>query len=155
MQNYNICSIINNERYIVEQMSYIIDVTYNVLKHGNLEQSGKEIHYIAQECCCESYYDDYEFERNVCIQRNHCVITVKFATSVCLIEFLKKIKRLKYLHVETIYRENMSMTMTNILYASTYYLTQLMDKHLAKKYKADKRERTYSEDEINILNALH
>jgi hypothetical protein len=68
---------------------------------------------------------------------------------------LKKIKRLKYLHVETIYRENMSMTMTNILYASTYYLTQLMDKHLAKKYKADKRERTYSEDEINILNALH
>ena len=135
-------------------MSYIIDVTYNVLKHSNVEQSGKEIMNIAEECCCESYYDDYEFERNVCIQRNHCVITVKFATSTSLIEFLKKIKKLKYLHVETIYRENMSMSMTNILYASTYYLTQLMDKHVAKKYKANKRERTYSEDETNILYAL-
>jgi len=135
-------------------MSYIIDVTYNVLKHSNSQQSGKEIMIIAQECCCESYYDDYEFERNVYIQRNHCVITVKFATSAYLIEFLKKIKKLKYLHVETIYQENMTMSMTNILYASTYYLTQLMDKHVAKKYKANKRERTYSEDETNILHTL-
>jgi hypothetical protein len=132
-------------------MSYIIDVTFNVLKHGNIEQSENEIICLAQESSCEYYYSDYEFERNMFIQRNHCVITVKFDKSMYLIQFLRKIKKLKHLHVESIYQEDSSY----ILYASTYYATQLMDKHLANKYKMNKHQKIYSEDESTILKILN
>jgi hypothetical protein len=132
-------------------MSYIIDVTFNVLKHGNIEQSEIKIIHLAKDCSCESYYSDYEFERNTYIQRNHCVITIKFDKSIYLIHFLKKIKKLKFLHVESIYHDDTSQ----ILYASTYYVTQLMNKNMANKYIKKERERTYSADETMILNVLN
>jgi hypothetical protein len=132
-------------------MSYIIDVTFNVLKHGNVEQSENEIILLAQESSCEYYYSDYEFERNVCIQRNHCVVTVKFDKPIYLIQFLRKIKKLKHLHIESIYQDDSSF----ILYASTFYSTQLMDKNIANQYKINKRQKTYSADETMILNALN
>jgi hypothetical protein len=130
-------------------MSYNIDITYNVLKHGNIEQTGNIIKTLAEESCCENYYDNYEFERNICIQRNHYVITVKFASSINLINFLKKVKKIKYLHVETIYQENI------ILYVSTYYLTQMMDKQLVKQFKKNKNDRIFTKEETVILNALN
>jgi hypothetical protein len=41
-----------------------------------------------------------------------------------------------------------------ILFASQYYITQKMNKSLAKEFIIEKRKRSYSEDETMILNTI-
>ena len=132
-------------------MGYNIEVSFNVLKQSNISELEDKIINIATENGCNDYYDNYEFERNCQYQRNHYVITVHFSNNVHLIvKFLKNIKKIKGLNIETIYRDETH----DLLYASRYYITQMMDKHLAKKYKSNKKEKTYSEDDIMILSTL-
>jgi hypothetical protein len=54
-------------------------------------------------------------------------------------------------HIELIYDE----IINKILYASTYYQTQKMDKKISKEYKIEKRERIYSEYDTMILDAIN
>ena len=67
-----------------------------------------------------------------------------------MIEFLNNIRNTNGLYIELIYHEGSN----SILYASQYFLTQKMDKYAAKKFKIEKRERSYSDDEIMILKAV-
>jgi hypothetical protein len=67
-----------------------------------------------------------------------------------MIEFLNRVKKNSGLYIELIYDE----TNESVLYASQYFLTQKMDKYAAKKFKIEKRKRTYSEDETMILKAI-
>jgi uncharacterized protein YvpB len=101
---------------------------------------------------CISCYLDYEFETNVQYKRTHSILVVNFDNSnmYYLIEFLKKIRMTSGLFIETIYDDNSSM----ILYASKYYVTQKMDKNIAKEYSKNKRKRSYSEDDTMILNTV-
>ena len=68
-----------------------------------------------------------------------------------MIEFLNIIRKNHGLYVELIYDE----TNHSVLYASQYFLTQKMDKSAAKKFKNEKRKRSYSEDETMILNSIN
>jgi hypothetical protein len=67
-----------------------------------------------------------------------------------MVDFLSKIKKNNQLHVELIYNESNN----SILYASQYFLTQKMDKYLAKNFKTERRKRSYSDDETMILNIV-
>jgi hypothetical protein len=67
-----------------------------------------------------------------------------------IIKFLKKIRTIKGIYVESIYDNDTN----NILFASKFYITQMMDKHIAKMYNLNKRERSYSEDETLIMNIM-
>lgn len=67
-----------------------------------------------------------------------------------MIEFLNKMKRNDGLYVELIYEE----TNHSILYASKYFITQKMNKYVAKEFMVQKRKRSYSDDENMILNAI-
>jgi hypothetical protein len=67
-----------------------------------------------------------------------------------LIRFLKFIRSTCGIHLELVYDENEYY----ILYASQYYITQKMDKCHGKKYKSERRERSYSDDENMILQSI-
>ena len=132
-------------------MWYNIEVSFNALKH-NISETKELISNIALENGCENYYNDYEFEKNLRYNRNHFVFTFIFQDYNIdnIVKFLKKMKSLKGTYVESIYDDDRN----NMLFASSLYLSQFMDKHIAKVYKMNKRERSYSEDDIKILNTI-
>ena len=133
-------------------MGYSIEVSFNILKHSSITETQDFIMNLATFYGCISCYLDYEFETNVQYKRTHSILVVNFDNSnmYYLIEFLKKIRMTSGLFIETIYDDNSSM----ILYASKYYVTQKMDKNIAKEYSKNKRKRSYSEDDTMILNTV-
>jgi len=133
-------------------MGYSIEVSFNILKHSNVTETNDFIMSLATSYGCVSCYIDYEFETNVQYKRSHSILIVNFENSNIynLIGFLKKIKMTQGLFIETIYDDNNNM----ILYASKYYVTQKMDKFIAKEYSKNKRKRSYSEDDTMILNTV-
>jgi hypothetical protein len=133
-------------------MGYNIEVSFNVLKCGSVIELQNSLKSYAKECECQEFYEDYEFENKTQFQRRHCIIIANFLQSNIngLHNFLKFIKNNKSLYLETIYNDDSN----EILYASQYYITQKMDKNLAKDFIIEKRKRSYSEDETMILNTI-
>jgi len=134
-------------------MGYNIELSFNVLKNGSVNKLLEYVKESAEECCCENFYEDYEFENKTQFQRRHCIISVSFQEIKLnnMIEFLNTIRKNNGLYIELIYDE----TNHSVLYASQYFLTQKMDKSAAKKFKNEKRKRSYSEDETMILNSIN
>ena len=135
-------------------MGYNIEVSFNALKQ-NISETQDLIITTALENGCNYYNNDFEFENNLRYNRNHCVITLTFQNYEgsdidYIVKFLKIIKNLKGIYIESIYDDDTN----NILFASKFYLTQMMDKHIAKMYKLNKRERSYSEDDTLIMNIM-
>lgn len=133
-------------------MGYSIEVSFNVLKNGSVIKLLEHVKECAEKCFCEDFYHDYEFENKTQFQRRHCIISVSFSQSKLnnMIEFLNAIKKHGGLYVELIYDE----TNHSVLYVSQYFLTQKMDKYAAKNFKIEKTQRSYSENETMILNAI-
>lgn len=113
-------------------MGYNIEVSFNVLKNGSVIELLNKVRCLAEDCLCEDFYEDYEFENKTQFQRRHCIMSINFSDEKLnnMIEFLNSMKKKEGLHVEVIYDENNE----SILYASQYFLTQKMDKYAAKKY---------------------
>jgi pyruvate-formate lyase-activating enzyme len=134
-------------------MGYNIEVSYNFKKYSSVTDLNNTIKHIAKKYNCTYCYEDYEFENNVQYERRHCVITVNFDNTDInqLVHFLKSINNMEGVHIELIYDE----IINKILYASTYYQTQKMDKKISKEYKIEKRERIYSEYDTMILDAIN
>ena len=133
-------------------MGYNIEVSFNVLKNGSVTKLLQEVKEYAEECFCEDFYEDYEFENKVQFQRRHCLISVRFPEEKLnnMIEFLNIMRKNNGIYIELIYNEDSH----SILYASQYFITQKMDKYAAKDFKIQKRKRSYSDDENMILNAV-
>jgi hypothetical protein len=133
-------------------MGYNIEVSFNVLKNGSVTQLLNKVRDLAEDCLCEDFYEDYEFENKTQFQRRHCIMSVIFSHEKLnnMLEFLNNMKRKEGLHVELIYDDRAH----SILYASQYFLTQKMDKYAAKEFKIEKRKRSYSDDENMILSAV-
>jgi hypothetical protein len=134
-------------------MGYNIELSFNIFKVGSgVTRLLQDIKQTAEKHFCEDFYENYEYENNAQFQRRHCVIYLKFSESKLnnMIEFLNSIKKNSMLYVELIYDEKTH----SVLYASQYFLTQKMDKYAAKIFKTQKRKRSYSEDEIMILNSI-
>lgn len=134
-------------------MGYNIEISFNICKIGSgVTKLIEDIKQSAEKHFCEDFYESYEYENKAQFQRRHCVISVRFSQLklTSMIEFLNIIKKNNMLYVELIYDE----TNNSVLYASQYFLTQKMDKYVAKTFKTEKRKRGYSGDEIMILNAI-
>jgi len=133
-------------------MGYNIEVSFNVLKCGSVIELQNSLKSYAEQCECQQFYEDYEFENKTQFQRRHCIISVTFLPSniIGLQQFLKFIMKNKGLYLESIYNDDSNA----ILYASQYYITQKMNKNLAKDFIVEKRKRSYSEDETMILNTI-
>ena len=133
-------------------MGYSIEVSFNILKNSSVKEVKNMIINGAEECGCDSFHDDYEYDDHTQFKRNHCVITLNFLKTdiTDLIRFIKFIRSRCDIHLESIYDDNEYY----ILYASQYYITQKMDKCHGKTYKKEKRERSYSDDENMILQSI-
>jgi hypothetical protein len=133
-------------------MVYNIEVSFNVLKCGSVTELQNSLKSYAEECECQQVYEDYEFENKTQFQRRHCIISTTFElTNITgLNNFLKFVRKNKGLYLESIYNNETN----SMLYASQYYITQKMNKKLAKEFIFEKRKRSYSEDETMILNSI-
>jgi hypothetical protein len=133
-------------------MGYNIEVSFDILKNSSVTELQATVRNLAEECGCESFYEDYEYETNTQYKRNHCIMTVNFhdKNSQNLLHFLKTVRIKEGLFLELIYDED---TRT-VLYASQYYVTQKMNKSNAKFFKKERRERSYSDDEHMILKTI-
>ena len=132
-------------------MGYNIEVSFNVYKNSSVTETQDSIKSLATNCGCNYFYEDYEFETNVQYQRRHCIITVNFENNSnikFITDFLKNIKRVKGLYIESIYDDESNV----ILYASKYYQTQKMIK--GNNYKEERKKRSYSEDDTKIINIM-
>jgi len=132
-------------------MGYNIEVSFNILKNRNVTELEDAIISMAKDCDCSFHYSNCEMGKNQAIQRNHMVITLVFDQSKlkAILQFIKDMKRTKGIYIESIFNEETN----GMIYASQYYLT-LMDKHLSKTYQSNKRERSYSEEDISILKEV-
>jgi hypothetical protein len=126
-------------------MGYNVELSFNILKHSNVTEMQNNIINLANECLCNSYYSNYEYDNNIKCTRLHSITTINFDNSEInnLIKFLKNIKNIKGLYIETIYNEESSI----ILYASKYYTKEMINKEYNKN-------RSYSEEEKIILNSI-
>ena len=133
-------------------MGYNIEVSINMLKHVNVSELKREITDFALELNCDHYYYLYEVENKLRIPRNHIVIVVNFDDSEIFncAHFLKTIKKMKNLHIECIYDDEIAC---NLLYASQYYLTTV-EKDKVIKYNKNKRERSLSDNDKTILEPV-
>jgi hypothetical protein len=133
-------------------MGYNIEVSFDILKNGSVTELQKFVKNYAEECGCESIYEDYEYETHTQFKRNHCIISIIFSqTNIAnLLLFLKFIRRVEGLFLELIYDDISKL----ILYASQYYITQKMNKTTSKIFKQERRERSYSDDENMILTTI-
>jgi hypothetical protein len=133
-------------------MGYNIEVSFNILKNSSVTELQAMVRNLAEECGCNYFYEEYEYETNTQFKRNHCVMTIIFEDKniINLLQFLRYIRNTKGLFLESIYDDDSRI----ILYASQYYVTQKMNKSNAKIFKKERRERSYSDDENMILNTI-
>jgi hypothetical protein len=133
-------------------MVYNIEISFNILKNGSVTKLLEEVREFAENCYCEDFYEEYEFENKVQFQRRHCLISVRFLHENLnnMIEFLNRIRKYSGLYIELIYDEKSN----SILYASQYFISQKMNKYTAKYFKTQKQKRSYSDDENMILNVI-
>jgi hypothetical protein len=133
-------------------MGYNIEVSFNVIKNSSVTELQNMVKEFAEDCGCNYYYEDYEYETNVQFKRNHCVMTMIFSqyNLLYLLKFIKFIRNKQELYLELIYDDDNR----KILYASQYYITQRMNKLGIKNFKKERNERKYSDDETMILNTI-
>lgn len=130
-------------------MGYNIDLSFDVLKNSCVKDTALSFAF-KYGCGVQSYYDDYEVDKRLNRKRNHCIMTFNFEKTDCMVGFLKNVKETRGLFIENIYDDETE----SLLYASQFYLTQMMDRNSAKKYKTNRRTRSYSEDDTLILSAI-
>ena len=133
-------------------MGYNIEISINMLKHTNLSELKKNITDFALDSNCDHYYYLYEMEGRCKIPRNHCIIVINFDDNEifnCSL-FLKNIKKIKDLHIECIYEDDI---VCKLIYASQYYLSTV-EKDKVIKYNKFKRERSLSDNEKIILQHI-
>jgi len=151
-------------------MGYTVDISIDVLKHGNVSELIKTVEAHAIEHNCAHYYHMYEMEKHLAIQRHYCIITVAFDEEEVM-SCAKFIKYLKYwfkgvMHLECIYADSCASGGSGVassytsglgsgcklIYASPCYLKQV-EKDKVLTYTKYKRERSHSENELMLLEA--
>jgi hypothetical protein len=133
-------------------MVFNIEVSFNILKHTNVSEMEREIIDLATIYNCHLYYKLTEMENNLYRKRNHTVFVISFEDNDInnLGFFIKEIKKLKNIHIECLYQEDI---LCKLIYASQYYLTTI-DKDKVNIYNNNKRKRAYSEDENMLINGI-
>jgi hypothetical protein len=133
-------------------MGYNIEVSFSVDKNSSVTEMQDNIKTLATNCGCSSFYEDYEIENFAKHKRNHIIIVLNFNDERInnIIKFLEDIKNMRSYHIEVIYDDYSN----KIIYASKYYTTQQMNKPSFISFKEEKKQRSYSEDHIKIIETI-
>ena len=122
-------------------MGYTLELSLNLHKYGNYTEINNTITEIAAINLCNSIYHFFEVEGSKQVDRSHCIFVISFDNHTDCINFLKSIKKYRYLKLETIYDNS-----SKIIYASSYYRQNKMTREGRIIYK--KREKTNYDNEI-------
>lgn len=133
-------------------MCYNFELSFNVHKHLDTTNFENKVVDMVTEHggTCDVQYESHENKWKL----HCCIITAQFEKtdeiSNCT-SFIKRVKDTPQLHIESIYEEKTNKI--EMIYASKYYLNQL-DYDSALKIKESRKERSYSDDQIKIINAV-
>ena len=133
-------------------MTYLIELSYNLSKNTNLNETINKQLKKAAMCRLENFYKNYEFMgKNRKIIRNHCVLTFIFEEHMELVsEFIRFVKKLKLINIESVSYDN---TVFKIIYASKKYLN-FMEKEFALKYIKDRRNGDLFQQDSILMKAI-
>jgi len=133
-------------------MGYNIEVSFSVDKNSGVTEMQYNIKTLATNCGCTSFYEHYDIETVSKHKRNHIIIVLNFNDPKInnIIKFLEDIKTMKTCHIEVIYDDFNN----KIIYASKYYTSQQMNKQSFISFKEENKQRSYSEDDIKIIEAI-
>lgn len=135
-------------------MGFLVELSLNIKKTGNISSYKKLLVEEALKNKCEIYFFNYEFMgKNRRILKNHFILTFIFEENEELvanfIRFTKKHKR--SVKVESIVYEN---CIYKLMYASSKYLN-MMDKDKAKDYIENRKSNNlYKQNSIIIKTLL-
>ena len=134
-------------------MGYLIELSFNINKVTNFIQIKEKILKIAEEHRKTFSYNNHEIMgKNRTIFRNHYVMTFLFEDDeIEVAKFIKKIKLIKYVNIESISYDNCVLKM---MYASKKYLN-IMDKDKAKEYLEKKRNNTLFNSNSVIIKEMY
>ena len=117
-------------------MTYRIDSSFDMRKTKNVTEMKEKLKNIALLNNCNMHFFDYEIMgHGRTINRNHAIFTVYFESEENIINFIKLIKKVKGIFIESVSLDDCKF---ELIYASKKYLN-FMDKFKAKDYKNDKK----------------
>jgi len=133
-------------------MGYNVEISFDIIKHTNVNELKNTITSNALKFNCEYYYYHYDMDMQTKFNRNHCIVIANFNDNEIFncSKFIKKIKKINGLHIECIYEDTI---LCKLIYASQYYL-KTIDKDKVIIYNKFKRERSYSDNENIILDGF-
>jgi len=131
---------------------YIIELSFNFLKHGNVEELKDYIHELALVYFCSDFYtmDEMICHDKIQHKRTHRIVVCHFLGTEDFTQFIKVVKKIKEIYIECIYEDR---HVCKLIYASSEYLKN-STRDSVLKYKTFRRERSYSEEENMILSAI-
>ena len=134
-------------------MTYLIELSYNLSKNTNLNETINKLLTKAENCRLENFYKNYEFMgKNRTIIRNHCVLTFIFEEHMELVsEFIRYVKKLKIVNIESVSYDN---AVFKLIYASKKYLN-FMEKEFALKYIQDRRNGNLFQQDSILMKAIY
>jgi hypothetical protein len=138
-------------------MVFVIEVSFYLHQHSNLTFFKDTLIELAENWGCITHYFMEEMRGKNCVSIHviHFPSEISDAWRAC--DYIKNIKKIKQVIIESVYYDEIK---GQILYASKEYLKD-MDKEGCKLIQGKKsgsvkkRERSYSESEIMMLNALN
>jgi len=130
-------------------MGYNIELSIHLMKCVNFSELENMILVFADKYECDNIYEFSEEEGRTKIPRCHQMMVIAFSKNNFenLLEFIKQIKKIRQIHIECVYYDESNL---KLIYASPYYLKNI-DKDVAVRYK---RDRSYSEEEIRVINVI-
>ena len=115
---------------------FLIELSFDINKVSNFIQTKDIILKMAEKYNKTFSYNNHEIMgKNRTIFRNHYVMTYLFEDENEIAKFIKQIKLMKHIYIESISYDNCVFKM---MYASKKYLN-IMDKNKAKEYLEKKR----------------
>ena len=134
-------------------MGFLVDLSLNIKKAGNISFYKKMLVEEALKNQCEIYFFNYEFMgKNRKIYKNHFIMTFIFEENEELVaNFIRFVKKYKSkIRIESIIYEN---CIYEIMYASSKYLN-MMDKGCAKDYIEKRRSNNLFKNDSVIIKTL-
>ncbi len=132
-------------------MSYLIEISINMLKHKSIENSKESMKEIlinaANNHECEFYYFNYELMgKNRRINKTNIIITFMLPEKdENLIKFIRIVKKFKGVYIESL---GLDCGKYSLMYASKRYLKSMND-HIVKEYLSNKKKgKLFKQDSI-------
>ena len=131
-------------------MVFSISIVINIKNQSSHYFLENLLYEAAENCNMLSLYNDHEIEGiNKHIKKHNSIICIEFEIQNELINFIKFVKTIKQLEIESIYKNN------SILFASEKYLnsvnTMLYDKNELKKTIKENHQQEQYKDLYNNL----